>query len=327
MFNRISENALTKASRKYNYIVWLICFILSIFSASLYIFTGWLSARKTNTILDGVHEISKNNLSYRIPVDRSADEFSTIATQINTMAEQMQDYIQKVYLYSLKQKNAELGELQAKFNPHFLYNTLEVIHSRLLQNGDDECADMVLLLSRIFRNFINQKSFVSIREELSLCKLYIQLFEIRYMDEFETVFDVDSEILEYNIIRNLTQPAIENYFVHGFTSQNPCNQISISGYFSGPDHIVLQIIDNGSGISPEKLKEIQTSLSSEISAEDTSYGLKNINDRIKTFYGEECGLSIDSELGKGTTITMTIRKLTNEQHVNRFKQQNLNDNT
>lgn len=321
VFSRIPQSELQKASHKYDPVIWMICLALSALSAGLYLFTGWLSARKTNIILDGVREISKNNLSYRIPVNRSVDEFSTIASNINHMAEQIQDYIQKSYLYSLKQKNAELGELQSKFNPHFLYNTLSVIHSQLLQNVDEECADMVLLLSQIFRNFISQKQFVSIREELSLSKLYMQLFEIRYADEFEIIFDVDSAILEYSIIRNLTQPVIENYFVHGFTSQNICNQITISGHLTGEDYISLEISDTGTGIRPERLLEIQTSLSSAISEKDGSYGLKNINDRIKTFYGDDCGLSIESVFGQGTTITLLIKKMTNEQHVNRFQYQ------
>lgn len=319
VFNRISEDALAKASHKYTPVIWLIGLALSVFSASLHVFTGWLSARKTNIILKGVQEISHNNLDYRIPVGNSSDEFATISASINNMTKQMQDYIQKVYLYSIKQKNAELGELQAKFNPHFLYNTLEVIHSQLLQNGDDESAEMVLLLSRIFRNFISQKVFVSIREELSLCKLYLQLLELRYPDQFEISFDVDSSVLEYAIIRNLTQPILENYFVHGFSDQNSYNSISISGSIVDQDFISIKIIDNGSGISPEKIQGIRNTLSSPILVEDGSYGLKNIHDRIQTFYGADCGLSIESELGKGTTVTLLIKKLTNEQHVNRFQ--------
>lgn len=318
-------NSLNRLSQRSLPLIWGITIVLAALAAFLYILSGHLSSKKVNVILDSLVEIGKDNLSYRIPITDDKDEFGVIAKNINHMTEQMQQYVEKVYIYSIKQKNAELGELQAKFNPHFLYNTLEVIRAQLQEKGDDETADMVLLLSRIFRNFINKRSFVTIQEELSFCDVYLELFRLRYKDAVEVEFDVDTEVLAFGIIRNLLQPVIENYFVHGFVADRSHNHISITGCLAGQDneYVILTVADDGSGIPREKLLQLEQELESPTSTHEDGnggYGLKNLHDRIQVFYGEDCGLFIHSDLNKGTKIQVKIRKMTCRQHEEQIKQ-------
>ena len=111
---------------------WLILFISTAFaliSAGLYLLAGYLVSRRVKVISEGLKQIGSHNLSYRIPTGKSQDEFGFIVDNINTMCAEMEKNIQLMYVYQLKQKAAELGELQSKFNPHFLYNTLEVIRT------------------------------------------------------------------------------------------------------------------------------------------------------------------------------------------------------
>lgn len=319
IFNRIPYHDMILESFRPAISIWGLCFFLASLSLVLYIITGRLSARKVNTILDGLEKIKSTDSSYQLPVSDANDEFDIIAAHINHTAKQLRDNVEKSYQYSLKQKNAELGELQAKFNPHFLYNCLEIIRSQLQQNGDLESADMVLWLSQIFRNFLNPNSFVKIQDELSLCNMYIHLLQMRYKDEFEVEFDIDSDILEYGIIRNLLQPIIENYFVHGFDETKEQNRITISGHTWKEEYILLQIEDNGIGMDAHKLTEIQTLLREDSSDSDNSYGLKNVNDRIMIFYGDDCGLQIESEAGEHTVIQVLIKKMTCEEHISKFK--------
>ena len=193
-----------------------------------------------------------------------------------------------------------------------------MIRAQLQEKGDVETADMVLLLSRIFRNFINKKPFVTIQEEISLCDVYLELFRLRYRDTIQIEFDIDTEVLRYGIIRNLLQPVIENYFVHGFVAGSVQNCITITGALEGQDYIILTVEDNGTGIEESRLKEIEEELG-EPSADgdkdgEGGYGLKNLHDRIHVFYGEKCGVTITSDTGKGTKIALRICQMTVEEH-------------
>ena len=309
-------NALNHLAHKNTPLIIGVTVFFAALAASLYVLSGHLSSRRVNIILDSLEEIGKDNLAKRVPVINEQDEFGVIAGTINRMTDQMQEYVNKVYIYSIKQKNAELGELQAKFNPHFLYNTLEVIRTQLQEKGDTETADMVLLLSRIFRNFINKKPFVTIQEEISLCDVYLELFRLRYRDTIQVEFDVDTEALRYGIIRNLLQPVIENYFVHGFVTGSLQNCITITGELEGEDYIGLTVEDNGSGIEEDRLREIEEELQAPTAGGDGEggYGLKNLHDRIQVFYGEDCGVAITSDINKGTKIALRIRRMTVEEH-------------
>lgn len=325
VMSTVSWDELNRMSRKSSPLIWGLTVFLAALAAFLYLLTGHLSARKVHVILDSLNEISREqNLSYRIPVASERDEFGVIASNINHMTEQLQDYVEKVYVYSIKQKNAELGELQAKFNPHFLYNTLEVIRAELQEKGDAETSDMVLLLSRIFRSFINKRHFVTIQEELSACDVYLELFRLRYKGKIEAGFDVDTEVLNYGIIRNLLQPAIENYFVHGFTAGREKNEIYITGHEDReyPGCILLTVKNNGAPIPADRLEEINRELERPSSTHEDGrggYGLKNLHDRIRTFYGEPCGIQVFSDGVEGTETRFRIGKLTDMEHEEKMK--------
>ena len=156
-------------------------------------------------------QIGSNNLSYRIPRSRRTDEFSFIAERFNEMCDELEDKVNKVYIYDLKQKSAELYALQASINPHFLYNTLEAIRGRLAMDGNIDAAEMVVLLSKLYRNQIKGKMFITLREEISQCNIYLELFSIRYDGNFQCSFDLPPEIMKYGIPKNTLQPILENY--------------------------------------------------------------------------------------------------------------------
>lgn len=309
----VRQGDLAAASGKNTWAILGISTAFALLSAALYILAGHLVSRRVKVISEGLRQIGRHNLSYRIPLAKSADEFGLIARDINTMSEEMENNIQKLYVYQLKQKTAELGEMQSKFNPHFLYNTLEVIRNQLQANGDDSTAQMVLLLAGIFRNFIKSKPFVTIHEEIAFCSTYLELFKMRYPDRIHIVFDLETELLGYGIICKLLQPIIENYFVHGFDSSRTDNSITISGHLDG-DRVVIAVEDNGLGISGERLEQIHQNLAAESRLDCTDYGLKSVHDRILIFYGGDCGVDVQSRPGAGTVVGVRIRKMTCEQH-------------
>lgn len=293
----------------------LMVMVFFVFSVLLYRATGSVILKKIDAVQFGLGKIAANELEYRIPVsDKPADEFEIISQSVNDVAGRLQENINKAYLSKLRQKEAELSELQAKFDPHFLYNTLEVIRGKVNENGDDETADIIVKLAAIFRSFIGSENFISIQEEMEFCNLYLSLLKYRYDNEVKIVYDIDSDILGYGIIRNLLQPLLENYFVHGFSKRKQDNRLSIRGKLWDGDYICFIIKDNGLGISDERLDMLKNNLDAVETGTKHGYGLKSVNRRAKLFYGQECGLKIDRNENGGVTIQVLIRKLTCEEH-------------
>lgn len=293
----------------------LMVIIFWLLSLLMYRGAGNVILKKIHAIQFGLSKIANNDLDYRIPVPEVPnDEFEIISGSINDVTGRLQDNIHKAYLSKLRQKESELSELQAKFDPHFLYNTLEVIRGKVYENGDDETANIIVKLVAIFRSFIGSDNFISIREEMEFCSLYLSLLKYRYDNEVRIIYDIDSSILEYGIIRNLLQPLLENYFVHGFSKHKKDNQLSIRGKLWDDDYICFVIKDNGLGITNERLDILQNNLDEVETGTRHGYGLKSVNRRAKLFYGPECGLEIDRNENGGVTIRILIRKLTCEEH-------------
>ena len=144
--------------------------------------------------------------------------------------------------------------------------------------------------------------------------MYLSLLKYRYDERITIIYDVESNILQYGIIRNLLQPVLENFFVHGFDEKSKHNTLKIRGKIYDEDYIWFYIQDDGLGIAEEKMREIRTSLDEAVSSAQSSYGLKNVHRRIRLFYGTDCGLSIENNTLGGVTVEVKIRKLTYEEH-------------
>lgn len=317
--SRIKRSELFIYIHKYTPLILGIAFFSALIFYLFYRVAEKSIGNKVNLIRNGLDIIGDNQLSYRIPVSASNDEFAQISAAINDMAAQLQENINRVYQYRLRQQEAELAELQAKFNPHFLYNCLELLRSRTYRNGDTETAAMIVKLSAIFRGLIGAGRFISIREELSFMQNYLSLFKARYGDMIRIIYDMEPEVLDYCIIRNLLQPIIENYFVHGIGEADEESYLAISGRMAEERYIVITVKDNGAGMSQEDIARLMDEMEQPDTEEHKSYGLKNIYRRVKLFYGEDCGLLIRENGEKGLEVGLTLLKMTYEEHEERWK--------
>lgn len=272
--------------------------------------------KEVTVIRNGLNRIGENHLDHQIPSRFNQSGLPEIAQSINQMTVRLKENINRAYYYELRQKEAELSELQSKFNPHFLYNTLEMLRSRCSQHGDDSTADLITQLAAIFRGFISSQNFIPMTEELALSKRYLALFGARYGDKVKIRYDFDKDILRYGIIRNLFQPLIENYFVHGFDTSNEENYILFKGKSLDERTILLTVEDNGSGMSPEEMEKLNAKLHEAIQIDTESYGLKNLHQRLHLFYGGDCGLTVypNPNGTKGLSIRMTALKMTCEEY-------------
>jgi len=291
-------------------VILLIVAFFAVFSTWVTSFIIKQISKEVDIIRHGLAKIGENQLTYQLPTAFRQPGLNDIADAVNSMTIRLNENINRAYYYELKQKESELSELQAKFNPHFLYNSLEMIRSRCYQNGDSQTADLVSQLAAIFRGFIGSKTFIPLPEELAFSKRYLALFGARYKGQVDIQYEVDMELMQYGIVRNIFQPLIENYFVHGFeTSSEQDNYIRITGKSLDEKFMILTVEDNGSGMTDEELKILNNSLQEPIQMTTESYGLKNLHQRLRLFYGEDCGLTICHNGDKGLSIHMKVRKM------------------
>ena len=270
----------------------IVIFLLSALSALVFYLVMRTIHREVRRIQDGLDALGQNQLDYRIGGNFYQAAFADIAHSINRMAESLKENIDKAYYYQLKHKEAEMQELQAKFNPHFLYNSLDVFRARCYENGDDETAELIAQTASVFRGFIGAQTFIPLQQELAFGQRYLAVYRARHNDAMQILYDIDKEVLQYGIIRNVLQPLIENYFAHGFDPSRQDNILQFRGYIRDEDTYVLTVEDNGFGMEEDALQALNAHLQEPIATEQESYGLKNLHQRIQLYYGPKCGLVI-----------------------------------
>ncbi len=270
--------------------------------------------QKVEWIQNGLETIGSNRLDYRLQLTGMDDEFDGIAQDINIMTERLETSIEQEYQMRIRQKWNELYQIQSRFNPHFLYNTLEVIRGKLFQNGDLENADYIEKLSRIFRNLTDAEPVSSIREEIAFCSLYMALLQLRYQDAVDVEYDIDPQLQECGILTHLIQPVIENYFVHAMSENNDWHVMEIICEKKEGGRISFTIADNGTGIPEEKRIEINQNLK-QPDMKAQGYGLASIARRIRLFYGEDCGIELEKNQPCGIRVIITILEMSRQEHL------------
>lgn len=301
---------------------WILAITLSfmIFSLFIYISMNRSVSKEVSVIREGLSWIADNHLDYRLPTDFKQGGFPEIAQNINNMSFKLNENINKAYYFELKQKDAQLAQLQTTFNPHFLFNTLEMLRSKSYSNGDEETAKLISDLASIFRSFIGAKTFITLKEELTFTKKYLLLLNTRYGDKVEVRYDMDSSLLNYGIIRNTFQLLIENYFIHGFDANGNTNLIRFTGKSLDETNMLLTMEDNGFGMSVNDISALNLEIEKPIRHGKDSYGLKNLNQRLKLFYGPDYGLSIQGNEQGGLTVQIKLRKMYVEEYEERKRE-------
>ena len=205
-------------------------------------------------------------------------------------------------------KEAQIAALQVQVNPHFLYNTLNNIYLQIVDdfNNLHKSAKMVLMFSRIMRYSANVgTAIVTVAEDMQYTKMYIELMKIRY-PKISVEFHIKEEINKNDIVKMSLQVILENAYKYAFSEQNG-GKIKIDGYDEG-ECVYFKISDNGEGMDPENLDSVREKLKNTF-ANGTRTGIVNLNSRIRLIFGEKYGVTMDSEIGKGTTVLLKFPKI------------------
>ena len=271
-----------------------------------------LSVKLTRPIrvLEGMHQVENGKL---VPITQELnrqDDLGRLILGFNNMTARLKESILREYESKNLQKKAQIMMLESQINPHFLYNTLNVINSIAILEDVPEISELATGLGDMFRYNISGGSLVTVMDEITQIERYANIQKLCMAGRIETVFDVPEEVRGKKILKFLLQPLVENCFEHGFSQDKRDGRIGIRAS-SEEGVVTLTVEDNGAGMSEARLKQLtekcreQGSLCLE-KEETDSIGLLNVNFRLKNYYGEEYGLILESEEGRGTKITIRI---------------------
>lgn len=275
--------------------------------AVMQITTGML--RPIQVLAQAAGRISEGDLDARADVD-SRDEIAVLADRFNDMAGNIQTLVVKVREDEQKMRKADLRLLQEQINPHFLYNTLDNIVWLIEGNEPDEAVEMVVTLSEFFRLVLSKgKEFITIRQEEQHISSYLQIQGKRYHDILDYHIYIDPEIYEYQIPKLTLQPLVENALYHGIKYKRSRGMIEITGTKEG-ENLYLTVADDGVGMYEDELKKLEKEISRPCKETESGFGLANVNERIRMYFGSEYGMKIWSEKGSGTRITIEIPAIT-----------------
>ena len=264
------------------------------------------SSRQLNLIYLTMLRIQNGELDSYIPVDnKHKNELVDISVSFNDMLRNLNLYIDKVYKTEIENQRYKLKALQSQINPHFLYNTLEAIRMKAVLQEEPEILEMIYILSKIFRNSIKNESILPVRQEIENCKNYLRLCDIEYKNLFRYHFQVENALLTEPIIQHALLVMIENYIMHGFDSNRTDNYVHVTGCVEN-GFAVFRVRDNGFGIKTTELERLRLSFLEKSIDHVERIGLKNIYQRMKLLYGENCDLQILSEYGQGTEIIFSF---------------------
>ena len=253
-------------------------------------------------------ELAKGNFDVKMQ-ECDTDEITILSESFNEMAIEIGELIDDI---KEKQKDLSLLEtklLQAQINPHFLYNTLDTIVWLAEDNRNSDVVTMVTSLSDFFRSTLSKgREFITVREEKNHIESYLKIQQFRYQDIMDYEVEFDESILEYNIPKLLLQPLVENALYHGVKCKRGKSIIKVNGSVED-DYLIFVVADDGIGMNEDTLEKVRENINSDINKHDKeSFGLANVNFRIRRYYGDDCGLYIDSEYNKGTISTVKIKK-------------------
>lgn len=259
--------------------------------------------KRIGLLIQRMRGIKSGNFNTQI-LSNSKDEIGELIHNFNDMSNQLAFLVREQFRIGQEAKHSELLALQAQINPHFLYNTLDLINWTAINNNVPEISETVQSLSRFYKLSLSKgTNIISIFDELEHAKLYMDIQNRRFNNIFTFTAAISEEILQCSIIKIVLQPILENSIIHGILQRaEKKGKVSILGSLE-KDTVLLTVKDDGVGIPAEQMADL---LSASHSVNHHGYGIRNINERIKLYYGEEYGLTYRSAPGCGTEATVRI---------------------
>lgn len=283
-------------------------FYILFFSAILFAIVGmifYVVKKILNALNRLIEACNRFELEHATTVscDDLPQELQTLFASFNRMSKRISTLIHEVFMKQQEQQETELQLLRTQINPHYLYNTLEIMHMKAYSHGDYDVSTMAELLGQNLQYGLrNTTKEVLLKDEINQLKIYLSILSYQFGERIQTNICIEEDLMDCRIIKLLFQPVIENAVIHGIASQDQTLSIDVLGYRDG-DSVVIQISDDGCGMTPKQLEELRNNMKD---PDSSGIGLRNVCRRLQLNYGSEYMVEIDSVYGMGTTVVLKL---------------------
>ena len=289
-----------------------IVFLAAFFMYLLFVVNSYISSKITNPIKEleiSVKELEGGDLNTQVYVGGTY-EIQHLGTSIQIMARQIQSLMDDIVAEHESKRKSELDTLQSQINPHFLYNTLDIIVWMIENERQSEAVKVVTALARFFRISLSKgKTVIPVRDELEHVRNYLMIQKMRFKNRFEYEITADEQAGQLATIKLILQPLVENAIYHGMEYMDGDGLIRVEAKQKGED-LLISIEDNGLGMPQDVADTLLTRETSEKeknqSRKGSGIGLKNVHERIRLYFGQDYGLQIFSEPDEGTRIVIRL---------------------
>jgi two-component system sensor histidine kinase YesM len=294
-----NQDLIPEASRNiFNTVARLGSAVLMISLAIAYVMS-MLITKPLSQLITAIRKTGRGDFTSKIPV-RGHSELDNVIRHFNDMNDKIQLLIRENYEVNLLEKQAQINRLNTQVNPHFLYNTLNLVSCIAIEQRSDEISRITSSLSRMLQYTVqNDKTIGTLQEELTWLEDYIFIMRCRFEERLDYACYVDHDLIDREVPRLFLQPFIENAFVHAFDQMDKGCVLRITGWQEN-ERLFFTVRDNGQGMSPERIAKIMAG------DEGGSVGMSNVHRRLKLMYGEQYGIEVQSTLGMGTTIMICL---------------------
>lgn len=285
-----------------------IVFVIALILCILALINSYISSRITNPIRElekSVGVLEAGNLSAPVYIGGSY-EIRHLGKSISDMAGQIRLLMQDIVREHEAKRKQEFDTLQSQINPHFLYNTLDIIVWMIENEQKTEAVKVVTALARFFRISLSRgKSLITVKDELEHVRNYLMIQQMRFKNKFTYTIESDDEVLELASLKLMLQPLVENAIYHGMEYMDGDGEIFVRAWQEEKE-LYLEVRDNGLGMTEEQVESLFTDTAHVASKRGSGIGVRNVNERIKLYFGAEYGLSIESEPDEGTAVKIHL---------------------
>ncbi len=311
MIAEIDERDITKTNLIFSNIsmLILISFAFVLFVSGLFLIFIYVMKSMNKQVKSLVTTIENEGVDF---IDESITganqgDLTRLEKDVFNMMQKAKNLMAESYQAKINEREAQLKALQAQINPHFLYNTLDTINWMAVKIKSEDISFMVNSLAKYFRLSLSKgKSIVSIKDELELINVYLTIQHVRFKGAIKFEFRVEKEVEDYNIHKLTLQPVVENAIIHGIQKNKDRSGLILIEARKEEEDIIFTITDNGVGMNSEVIEKVLSNLPT---GKEGSYGLYNVNERIKLYFGQQYGITIHSEKGIGTKVEIKIKAM------------------
>ena len=283
------------------FVIFLIIFVVVLINS-------YISFRVTDPIRElekSVKKLEEGNLDADIYMGGSY-EIQHLGKTVQEMRHRIKNLMEDIVTEHEEKRKSEFNSLQAQINPHFLYNTLDIIVWQIENEKQSEAVHTVTALARFFRLSLGKgKNIVTVKDEIEHVKNYLMIQHMCFKNKFDYKFEIADDVMELSSLKLMLQPLVENAIYHGMEFMDGDGLITIKAW-RDKDELYLSVADNGLGMTEDKVSLVLSGKGNSSNGKGSGIGVKNVNERIKLYFGEDYGVRIESEPDEGMTIIIHL---------------------